>query len=364
MKKDSDCGLFSSFVLHPSSLICWYRKNRRDLPWRAPAGFPDPYHVLLSELMLQQTQVVTVVPYFHRFVARFPTIAALAEGEEQEVLRLWQGLGYYSRARNLHRAAREIVARYGGEVPREVGALLELPGIGRYTAGAIASLAYGVRAAILDGNVQRVLCRLHAIADDPRGPKVNAALWRMAEEMLPQREISEFNSALMELGATICTPRNPRCEICPAREHCRAMELGVQDRIPPAKKVKARRTERRWVFCIEHEGKWLIEQRPSDGRWARMWQFVTVPAGDGEADAAAVRLMTGVGVRAVSKLGMMAHDLTHRHYEFVAYRCRSSRCRNVQPRRWARLDELAGYAMPKAHAEIARWLADQGAVRK
>ena len=170
--------------------------------------------------MLQQTQVATVIPYYHRFLEQFPTPAALADADEQQVLRLWQGLGYYSRARNLRRAAQRIVAEHGGKVPDRLDKLLMLPGIGRYTAGAIASIAFGKRAPILDGNVQRVLCRLDAIKGDPRERMVNQTLWKRAEEILPQKRVGDFNSALMELGATVCIPRGPRCLTCPVADHC------------------------------------------------------------------------------------------------------------------------------------------------
>src|SRR5688572_13745447 len=221
-------------------LLAWYGRSRRDLPWRVQKSpttggvtrLPDPYHVLLSETMLQQTQVATVVPYFQRFIGRFPTIGDLAAAGEQEVLRCWQGLGYYSRARNLHRCAREIVCTHGGEVPRDFATLLGLPGIGRYTAGAIASLAYDVPAPILDGNVTRVLCRLDAVTEDPRERSVVARLWARAAEILPKSRAGDFNSALMELGATVCTPRGPGCLICPVRAHCEAFARGIQDQVP------------------------------------------------------------------------------------------------------------------------------------
>src|SRR6266511_1314155 len=181
-------------------LLRWYDRHRRDLPWRVPRGcdrLHDAYHVLVSEAMLQQTQVAAVVPYFHRFLQRFPTLRALAAADEQDVLRLWQGLGYYSRARHLRAAAERIVAEQNGQIPRDVGELRELPGIGRYTAGAIASIAFDQRAPILDGNVARVLCRLDCIETDPRETQTQKTLWRRAEEMLPKRRCGDFNSAMM-----------------------------------------------------------------------------------------------------------------------------------------------------------------------
>ena len=245
--------------------------DRQDLRDAAP----DPYHVLVSEAMLQQTQVATVIPYFKRFIDRLPTLAALAAAKEEEVLRLWQGLGYYSRARNLRRAAIAVVNDHGGELPKDTAELLNLPGIGRYTAGAIASIAFGKRAPILDGNVARVLCRIDKITADPREKATIEVLWTRAAEMMPAAgrngaSMGDFNSALMELGAKVCTPRNPKCLICPVREHCEACAAGVQEEIPVRKKSKPTPLLKRWIFCIRRGDRWLIEQRPAKGRWAGM----------------------------------------------------------------------------------------------
>ena len=204
-------GTRSHFSRH---LIAWYDRHQRTLPWRVPQNapknsLPDPYHVLISEAMLQQTQVSTVLPYFHRFLARFPDIASLAAASEQDVLRLWQGLGYYSRARNLHATAKIIVSKFHGIIPQTVTELLSLPGIGRYTAGAISSLAFGLKAPILDGNVARVLCRLDCIQQDPRTPEVRDLLWTRAEQILPKNRVGDFNSALMELPPCSAPPARP-----------------------------------------------------------------------------------------------------------------------------------------------------------
>ncbi len=203
------------------SLLGWYRSNRRDLPWRVAqknpqSATPDPYHVLVSEAMLQQTQVATVIPYFNRFMASYPTLRDLAKANEQEILRLWQGLGYYSRARNLWGTAKILVEEKNGNIPATVDELLKLPGIGRYTAGAIASLAFEKRAPILDGNVARVLSRLDGSTGCTSGAS-RESLWRRAEELLPKKRVGDFNSALMELGATICTPRAPSASCVPSK---------------------------------------------------------------------------------------------------------------------------------------------------
>ena len=361
-------------------LLRWYDRHRRDLPWRlrpgggaSPPPALDPYHVLVSEAMLQQTQVVTVVPYFNRFIARFPTLADLAEADGQEVLRLWQGLGYYSRARNLQAAARKILTEYGGRWPRDARELRQLPGVGRYTAGAVASIAFGRRSPIVDGNVARVLCRVDRIESDPRSPPTLERLWLRAEQILPRRRVGDFNSALMELGATVCTPRGPQCLVCPVRAHCDAASAGVQDRIPAPRKAKATPLVRRVTFCIRRRDgsggrggnrggdRWLIEQRPPRGRWAGMWQFVTRPA----------ERPTDLPVRTTepTALGVVAHGLTHRRYHFDAFLCEAldegpaitatpDRTDVAAPRQaWVTLAGLADYPLPKPHLRVAAMLA-------
>lgn len=343
-------------------LLAWYDRHRRDLPWRPcdrTGRQPGPYHVLVSEAMLQQTQVATVIPYYNRFVTRFPTIADLAGADEQEVLREWQGLGYYSRARNLHAAARAVAHDLGGELPRTVEGLVALPGVGRYTAGAVASIAFGARAPIVDGNVARVLCRLDNLDADPRRRDAQQVLWRRAEELLPRRRIGDFNSALMELGATVCTPRGPRCLLCPVREHCEAFAAGMQERIPPPRKSKPTPLLRRATFCIRRGETWLIEQRPATGRWAGMWQFVTVEAGDGNGNVDVPIARLPLRVSKPRKLGVVSHGLTHRRYEFDVYACDAARGKLAgvgADRRWCMLGGLAAYPLPRPHVKIAEML--------
>lgn len=318
------CRMLGDLDTFQRRLLSWYQAHRRDLPWRPPRGSAqrtDPYHVLVSETMLQQTQVATVVPYFRRFLERFPTVQDLAAADEQDVLRMWQGLGYYSRARNLQGAARMIVERFGGQVPATVDDLLKLPGVGRYTAGAVASIAHEVRAPILDGNVMRVLCRLDAVQTDPRTPKAQQALWKRAEQILPDQQIGDFNSALMELGATVCTPCAPSCLLCPVREHCAARAAGIEQSIPPAKRAQPTPLNRRWVLAIEHDGKFLMQQRPPQGRWAAMWQFVTLEAASRRPSARDLASRIGATPVRVEHLGQVKHALTHRRYEFDVYYC-------------------------------------------
>jgi A/G-specific adenine glycosylase len=344
-------------------LCAWYRAHRRDLPWRAPTNSPlgtrpDPYRVLVSEAMLQQTQVATVVPYFLQFLQEFPTIRALATADEQRVLRLWQGLGYYSRARNLLRAARMVVQKFDGVLPAEAARLRELPGVGRYTAGAIASLAFGRHEPVVDGNVARVLCRLDRIEADPRSKPVQDKLWQRAAELLPRTAVGEFNSALMELGATICTPRAPRCLLCPIRAHCQAFAGSMQDRIPRPRRRRETPLLTRQTFCIRRINRageqWLIEQRPERGRWAGMWQFPTRPA---------TRKPMDLSPSKPRRIGTVTHALTHRRYRFDVYICDAcdgqvvgAGSENPPQRRWVRLDGLDAFPLPRPHLKIVQML--------
>jgi A/G-specific adenine glycosylase len=334
-------------------LLGWYRQHRRDLPWRLPRGDSaaslDPYRVLVSEAMLQQTQVATVIPYFERFLGQFPTIFALADADPQEVLRAWQGLGYYSRARNLQAAAKQIVANFAGRVPATVEQLLTLPGIGRYTAGAVASIAFEQRAPILDGNVARVLCRIDAMRGDPRDPKAREKLWSRAEEILPRKQIGDFNSALMELGALICTPRSPQCLLCPVRVNCSANAAELQDKIPPPKKAKATPLLNRWTFCIRHGNRYLVEQRPPKGRWAGMWQFATMEAADARVSADMIQSHYSLRVTEPVLLCVVEHALTHRRYRFDVFACDNLGKTSGD---WVTLQELNDRPMPRPHLKI------------
>jgi A/G-specific adenine glycosylase len=347
-------------------LLTWFDQNRRDLPWRAPRNAApglrlDPYLVFVSEAMLQQTQVSTVVPYFNRFRSAFPTIEALANATEQKVLRMWQGLGYYSRARNLQKAAKKILEEFGGVVPDSVEDLLKLPGVGRYTAGAIASIAYDRRAPVLDGNVARVLCRIDRVESDPRETATREKLWQRAAQILPNQgeRVGDFNSALMELGATVCTPRNPQCLICPVRDFCRAFADGVQDRIPAPRKAKQTPLEKRWTFCIRHRDRYLIEQRPSTGRWAGMWQFITIQANGTKPTASLLKRTFGLSASPLQRAGQLSHTLTHRRYHFDVFSCQATD-RNVfkadHSRKWVRLSDLDHYPLPRPHLKVLEML--------
>lgn len=294
-------------------LLSWYTRHARDLPWRRGA---DPYRVWLSEVMLQQTQVETVKPYFARFTKRFPTVAHLAAADEQEVLRLWEGLGYYRRARGLHAAAKQIVAEHDGVFPREVAALQKLPGIGRYTAGAIASIAFGQRAPILEANTIRLFTRLIAYEGDPKSAAGQRRLWQVAEEVLPRSRVDQFNQALMELGSLVCTPKDPRCADCPVSGLCHAHQEGSVNSLQPTTK-KLAFTEIREAAVVVWKGRQvLIRQCPPGARWAGLWDFPRFEvAGEGPLFAREeiidkVRELTGVACAPGPLIKTLKHGVT------------------------------------------------------
>jgi A/G-specific adenine glycosylase len=289
-------------------LIAWYRRARRDLPWRRS---DDPYRIWLSEVMLQQTRVETVIPYYERFLERFPTLPALAAADEEDVLRLWAGLGYYARARNLHRAAGVIAKRHGGSVPRDPEALAALPGVGRYTLGALRSLAFKEPAPIVDGNVRRVLARLFA-----DGSGDDEAAWRRAGELVPERDPDLFNQALMELGATVCTPRAPRCLLCPLRLVCEARKSGGDPEAFPAPRRRATVREIRAIAgVLVVRGRTLFLRRPSRGLLGGLWELPNAEGSDPAALPELVRARTGLETAPGAALGGLRHVFTHRALE-------------------------------------------------
>lgn len=257
-------------------LLRWFdRHGRKDLPWQ---DGPTPYRVWVSEVMLQQTQVNTVIPYYGRFVARFPDVASLAAASLDEVLHHWTGLGYYARARHLHQAAGVIVARHAGRVPADVQALQALPGVGRSTAAAIVALSAGQPHAILDGNVKRVLCRYHAVDGWPGTPAVQRRLWTLAEAHTPARRVADYTQAIMDLGATLCTRARPACGRCPLRADCRARGRGEQDRYParrPGRRLPVRSA--RFLMVCNARGEVLLTRRPAAGLWGGLWTFPECP---------------------------------------------------------------------------------------
>lgn len=251
-------------------LRAWYARNARDLPWRRSA---DPYRIWVSEIMLQQTQVATAEPYFERFVRVFPTIAALAAAEEAEVLRCWEGLGYYRRARQMHQAAQIMVDQHGGRFPREFQAVYSLPGIGRYTAGAILSIAFDQRQPILEANTMRLFSRLLGFHGDPTTAAGQRLLWAMAEAVLPQKNVGAFNQALMELGSEVCRLRRPLCHDCPVVRLCTAKAEGREQQIPPPKQKPSIQRRREAAVAVYRRGRVLLVLQPDGGRWAGLWDF-------------------------------------------------------------------------------------------
>lgn len=348
-----------------ADLLVWYAQHARDLPWR---GNCNPYAVWVSEVMLQQTQVETVIPYFERWMARFPTLASLAQASLQEVLTAWEGLGYYARARNLHRAAQIVYREMNGELPRDPQALTKLPGIGRYTAGAIASLAFGVDAPALDGNIRRVMARLFNLAEPARSPAGERRLWEWASEHLPPGRAGDYNQALMDLGATICTPRAPNCPICPVRRHCQAYALGLQEerpvvlRKPPAPHYIVTAA----VIC--RQGQVLITQRPADGLLGGLWEFPGGKLQPGEDLEGCLRREfceeLGAGVVVQQRLGVYRHAYTHFRVTLHAFHCKLENGASLQPLqvndlRWVAPAELLEFPMGKIDRQIAHDLLAQ-----
>lgn len=252
------------------ALIEWYLREKRDLPWRRTS---DPYYIWVSEVMLQQTRVDTVIPYYERFIGKFPTLADLAEAPEEDVLKMWEGLGYYSRGRNLQAGVREVVELYGSEIPQNRQEISKLKGVGPYTAGAVLSIAFGVPEHAVDGNVMRVISRLLLIEEDIAIPKTKKIFETVIMELIDKGDPSSFNQGLMELGATICTP-NPKCLLCPVREFCEAFHEGRQNELPvKSKKVKMKIVPMQVIAIRNLQGEWLMTQRPEKGLLANMWEF-------------------------------------------------------------------------------------------
>jgi A/G-specific adenine glycosylase len=345
------------------NLLEWYGKQRRSLPWRATR---DPYCIWVSEVMLQQTQVATVIGFYERWLRRFPDVAALAGADTEDVLRAWEGLGYYSRARNLQRAAREVVAQHGGRLPASVAALLSLPGIGRYSAGAIASIAFGADEPAIDGNIVRVLTRLFALSGDPKRAPLAGRLWELARALLPPGRAGDFNQALMELGATLCTPKSPRCSSCPLQRDCAALRADRVLDYPESAPRPAPTLERRAVAWVTKGQRVLAVRAPaSAARWAGMWQFPDVELGAARSPESplAKRLEQSIGlnVEVGERLLGLRHQVTRFRIELDVFGCTVSKGRaraiDYDEVRWTAPDELATLPMPAAHRKIARSLA-------
>jgi len=360
-----------------SKLLAWYDANKRTLPWRGGAA-RSAYAVWVSEIMLQQTRVEAVIPYFERWMRLFPNIQGLANASEHDVLNAWEGLGYYSRARNLHKAARIVAEQYNGELPRDLDQLRKLPGIGRYTLGAIASIAFGMDVAALDGNIKRVYARLFDISEPVDSTAGEKILWQLADENLPKGRAGDYNQALMDLGATICVPKNPRCLICPVMKLCKARQNGTQDERPVR---KPKRDVPHYISAagvVIERGRVLLAQRPSKGLLAGMWEFP-----NGRVDGDPVKglpnaLKMGYKLRVKMKhrtspsaplpartpglhrakglLGIVEHGYSHFSVTVHVFRCELVSLSKETNLKWVSLKELDSYPMGKIDRQIAKMI--------
>lgn len=334
------------------ALLAWYRAAARDLPWRRTT---DPYAIWLSEIMLQQTRVEQGLPYYERFIAAFPTVQSLAAAKEERVLKLWEGLGYYSRARNLHRAAKVVANERGGEFPQTAEELQSLPGVGRYTAGAIASIAFGKRVPVLDGNVIRVLSRLYDIEACTDDLKVRDRLWELAAALVPVKKPGDFNQAMMELGARVCTPKAAQCQSCPIAKQCAAHAAGVVDQRPVRKPKRQTPRHEMVAAVIKRNGRYLLVKRPSKGLLGGLWEFPCGTVRNGEthrkALARELRENFGVRVQAGGLIASVQHAYSHFKVTLHAYACALTdgevSAGNRIEARWLRRTQLNKYALPK-----------------
>lgn len=350
-----------------SDLLQWYQQNARRLPWRSSIS---PYRTWVSEIMLQQTQVDTVIPYFEHWMAALPSLADLAAADEQDVLSLWEGLGYYRRARNLHLAAKIVMRDHEGCLPEQVAELEKLPGIGRYTAAAIASIAFGQDVAVVEGNVRRVISRLFNLTEPIRSPVSEREIWRLAQSHLPPGEACAYNQAWMDLGSLICTPKSPSCDSCPIAAYCQARLLKVQEDRPvraPKKHVPHLIVA---AAIIHQEDKVLIARRPVEGLLGGLWEFPGGTLEDKDADLSAclvreIEEELGVSIVVDSFFGRYQHAYTHFKITLHAFLCqladdRQPRCLACDDWRWVSLAELSQYPMGKVDRLIANRLMVEG----
>jgi len=358
-----------------SQLLNWYRDNKRTLPWR---GHASAYAVWVSEIMLQQTRVETVIPYFGKWMRSFPTARALAKASEHDVLNAWEGLGYYSRARNLHKAAKIVADQYNGELPRDLNELRKLPGIGRYTLGAIASIAFGMDVAALDGNIKRVYARIFDVSEPVDSTAGEKILWELADENLPKGQAGDYNQALMDLGAMICLPKNPRCLICPVTRLCRARRNGTQDQRPV---MKPKKDVPHYVHAaaviVRRDGipshgnppheQVLLAQRQSQGLLASMWEFPNGRVYGDPAEGLSAALKTGYRLRlraAMRKsvvrkreaLGVVQHAYSHFSVTVHVFRCELLSMPKESNLKWVPVKDLDEFPMGRIDRQIAKMI--------
>lgn len=333
-------------------LLFWYDRNRRDLPWRRET---DPYRIWLSEIMLQQTRVEAVIPYYHRFLEAFPDLSVLAGADEDRVLKLWEGLGYYSRARNFLNAVREVAMKYGGSVPAEADVFGKLSGVGEYTTAAVCSIAFQKPLAVVDGNVRRVLCRLFFIEGDPRKKPAKQEIDRLAGQLLDQSRPGDFNQAVMELGAMVCIPRVPRCSGCPLVEFCCGHAFGKAESLPFRTVKRSLPTKTMSAAVVIIDGKCLVRRRIQPGLLAGLWEF---PAIDDESDVKTVPDRFGdllcMYIESMEKMADLTHTFSHLHWEVAVWFCKGKR--STLPTgdgwRWVEAGEMTTLAFPKIYHPV------------
>ncbi len=332
--------------------MVWYRKNARDLPWRHTR---DPYKIWISEIMLQQTTVNAVIPYYQKWIKRFPTVENVARANETTILKMWQGLGYYSRARNIHKSAKIITKEFHKKVPHDSDALRRLPGFGPYTVGAVLSIAFDIRYPIIDANVRRVLMRtlgMEGLADTTQ----DKAILKHLNTLLPFKDISVFNQALMELGALICSSQSPACLLCPVKTLCRAYKLGKQEIIPQTKKKQIKEIHAA-IAVIEHKGRYLIQQRPNKGLLANLWEFPGGKLEAGEKPVTALKREVKEEIQADVKTAKFLMKVVHYYTQFKVnlhvYRCQCDNLpKETKSMKWVNLQKLDQFPMPSGSAKI------------
>ncbi len=336
-------------------LLNWFQKNQRPLPWRKTY---EPYQVWVSEIMLQQTQVATALPYFERWVKTFPTLRSLAESDEKKVLKHWEGLGYYSRARNIHETSKQIVKDHGGKFPEDFESILKLKGVGRYTAGAIASIAFNQDKPIVDGNVLRVLARLFAISKPIDDLKYREEFWALQESLIPKGKARFFNQALMELGALICTPKNPSCLICPLQSKCKAFKQKSQESYPVKSKKKIIVKVEACAAILEKDGKYFIHRRPVGKIMGGLWEFPEWKISKEELSSC-LKNDFGIEPKKIDSLGKIKRNYTHHNETLNVFRITVSKNQKLSLKNnwesvWISKEDFKKYPFSAAHAKISR----------
>lgn len=343
-------------------LLSWFEAEQRELPWRKDK---DPYKVWVSEIMLQQTRVDTVIPYFHRFIEQFPTIKDLSEADEERVLKAWEGLGYYSRARNLQSAVREVHEKYGGKVPDNPKEISALKGVGPYTAGAILSIAYGIPEPAVDGNVMRVLSRILSIWEDIAKPSSRKTFEAAVRKLISHENPSYFNQGLMELGALICTPASPSCLLCPVREHCTAFYEGTQQELPVKTRTKKQRNVQLAAAVLEDDqGRILIHKRPAKGLLANLWEFPMMEinlayVSEKEQMKNALNTQHGAEIEIDGMTGQIEHVFSHLTWNINVYKGRIKSLKKEETDlKLVSIDEMKEYPFPVSHQKMFKQFLD------